>query len=71
TVHHGVLALQGAGLALSEPAVLIGLSLFTIGLIAVGGALAVTHLRDQEELQRRIHLQAWRLRQLFVLQPGT
>ena len=71
TVENGGFVLHGPGMFLTKPTVLIGLTIYTISIIAVASALAVTHLRDQEDLQRRIHLQAWRLRQLFVIQPGT
>jgi serine/threonine protein kinase len=63
-VHDHSLELGSPTLVLDRVPVLIGLSAYSMALIFVAATLAITHLRDQYQLQRRVHLQAWRLRQL-------
>ena len=64
SVTHGTLVIHDLGVRISAIPTEVGLATFTIALVVVAGAVSRALSRGDEEAQRRVHLQAWQLRQL-------
>jgi hypothetical protein len=69
-VDHGVLTIIAPSLGSGRYASL-GLAVFSVTVVALVAVMGRVRARSEDLARRKLHLQAWWLRQLFEIPPAT